>query len=215
MPEQNNNQSPLPVDPGDHPVDQEVFSGTSITPEALNAWATENGFTHGRQGTFWDAADRSESTKFLYIKPCHVVATETAASEALDFLRALTARGVFYQGTQWGIVKRNETEYQLFASTPRLGDFLDDSPTGELPSPQYLDEQVEQLREKIDPDQSAPEDAGRDSVMELFNATEASHGNNWGWGPDGQPYPIDVEIIQFSLPHQQAILHSRYLGEAQ
>lgn len=208
-------ESPLPTDPADLQTDREVFSGTPVTPEALNTWAAENGFTHGRQGTFWDAEDRAESQNFLYIKPCHIVPSEAAAAEALAFTRALTERGIFYQETQWGILKRSDDEYQLFASTPRLGDFLDDAPSGELPTPGYLDDQVHKLRDKIDPELDPQQDPPKDSILTLLNQTEASHSNNWGWGPDGQPYPIDVEIIQFSSPDQQMALHNWYIRETQ
>jgi len=224
MTEKFSDQSRLPTDPIDVKPDEEVFSGQPISKKDVNTWAKSKGFTQGRSGIYWDAEDRPDSKNFLSIKGCHRFENIEPAKEGLALLRYLTEKGVFYPSTQWGMFTDNDGAYQLFAMTPRLGSFLSDSPTGQLEQYETVTinfngqnrsewTRLLDLYQRIDPKFDQTIGPVHTSINSLVNPTEASQGDNWGWGVDGQAYPIDTEVIELSGAQQQAILHNWYLTQ--
>lgn len=168
-----------------------------VTGEDFVKWGKEAGYGNGRRGTYHN------EDSYLYVKSCHEVQAEEDVGVALEAVRYLTSKGVLHPDTQWGVFKR-ETEYQLFAVSPKLEAFMLDDHLGtehetRLGKPYGVEgSHIHEWCRRVDPDFDPNKDVDKDSLLRLLNLFEASHTDNWGWDENGTLYPVDVEVIDIS-----------------
>jgi hypothetical protein len=170
------------------PPEERVFAAmdTSGLPTAARVGDVMKafGFAHKRRGTYYSPL----LDCYLYRKYDHITSDPQTAQSLLAKARELTAAGVFYPGTRWGLFQDDLGNYQLMGTTRALVGYYDPKDTPEdLPG---LTERLTDLFGRV-----------KESDRTYLNINEANYASNWGWSPElSQWFPIDVEVFSFPIP---------------
>lgn len=179
---------------GDVPILSDVFENN------LN----QLGFKHYKAGTF-----KSESGGAYVYRKNHVIfASLDEAKRMLGIVHILTAKGLLYPATRWGVVERKTGNFQLVAVTRSLARVTEGPKdvwnTLRRPLGYELFERAGIPDECIQTELDNPM-----SLIHHLDMGEAAHGNNWAWSVEDQKYyPIDVEVIMLGGDLQMQKSHA-------
>lgn len=169
-----------------------------LTPELVNAWGKEVGFSKPRRGTL-----HNEDT-YLYFKRCNFVKEERDVDATLATARELTRRGALHPESQWGVFN-SRGGYQLFVVSPALEAWSRDAEiAGEYDDraerPQRDNSHLLEWFQRVDPQFVPGQPIPEDSLLYHLNWHEASYADNWGWDATGTLFPVDVETVRPESP---------------
>ena len=168
-------------------------NGEVISEELLDARLAGMGFAHQKAGTY--KAELNGAPVYLYQKRPACFADLAQTREFVATAEKFTENGLLFPGTRWGICKKSENLYQVFAVTRGL-----------LPVSQGPQDKWDKIRKfpgnelyrrsGVSEGSVSAELENMESPVHFIDTGEAGHVGNWGWSEEYQSfYPIDVEVI--------------------
>ncbi len=144
---------------------------------------------------------------YFYNKRKDVFENKIEAQNALRMVRILTAQGLFYPGTIWGLCAVPDNKFGLWAVTPALvghRGFL------KIPEAQREYGRFDLLKDRwirrVEPEYRTKEGL-YDNFYSLVYWLELEHDGNWGWDNETDTfYPIDLEVVDFRGLKQRRVI---------
>ena len=165
----------------------ELLEGKEVlTNEEFSFLLESEHFKHVVHGT-WVSPERNI---YLYDKRRFVSEDLETARHQKAIAEDLTAFGILFPATRWGIYQTQTGRYRLFAVTRRLERSENDTKQSRFEP--VLEELPARLGVIDD------ETAEAMPIVQYLNLNEAMHSHNWGYSPEFDEYfPIDIEVICF------------------